>query len=486
LKRLFATILTLFACQLVWAQTDTLMNSLRPDTLPPAVQRMDSIKSDFQSRADSVQQAYQNTAGKLQSQRDRYQHKADSLTTLNLPAGHYTGKVDSLNRELASAQQKATGKLTSLKQDATSKINGLPLTPDMQARAAQLTAGIDGVGLTSASVPGMPALPGSGLNSTLPQVPGMPGGSLPGVDVPGLNNVTDITKNIDGVSEITQQLDGAQQAVGQVTQATEGLKNVDKLAESQAGKVAEVKALQDQAGALPTSPLGSEEQAKQQLVSQARKVAVDHFAGKQEQLKQAMDQMSKYKQKYESVQSIKELPKRPPNAMRGKPFYERLVPGLTLQAQHQGKAWQADFYVSSGYRVSGRITAGIGWNQRWGYNFGTGKFQPGSRIFGPRAYGEFKLKKGFVVRAETEYMNAFVPPRYKTAPQDDGRREWVWGVFTGIKKEYSFIGNVKGNVQLMYNLYDPDSRSPYGDRLIARMGFEYTIKKKTKTGKTKE
>jgi len=73
--------------------------------------------------------------------------------------------------------------------------------------------------------------------------------------------------------------------------------------------------------------LGSEEQAKQQLVSQARKVAVDHFAGKQEQLKQAMDQMSKYKQKYESVQSIEELPKRPPHAMRGKPFYERLVPG---------------------------------------------------------------------------------------------------------------------------------------------------------------
>ena len=62
--------------------------------------------------------------------------------------------------------------------------------------------------------------------------------------------------------------------------------------------MAEVKALQDQAGALPAIPLGSEEQAKQQLIGQARKVVVDHFAGKQEQLKQAMDQMSKYKQKY--------------------------------------------------------------------------------------------------------------------------------------------------------------------------------------------
>lgn len=494
MKRLLAILLALFAFHVSSAQidtlntvvkTDSLKKLIRTDSLPPVGQRLDSIQNNFQSRADSVNRAYQNTAGKIQSLRDSYQHKADSLTKLNLPAGKYTGKVDSLNNELVSARQKATGKISSLKQEATGKINALPLTPDLQARAAQLTSNINGANLSSLSAPGMPSLPG-GLNGGLPQLPNVPNADLPGVpgaDVPGLNGVGDVTKNIEGVSSVTKEIESVQQAGGQITQAAQDVKQVDKLAESQAGKVAEVKALQDQAGNLPANPLGSEKEAKEQLVSQARKVAVDHFAGKQEQLKQAMDKMSKYKQKYQSVQSIKDLPKRPPNAMKGKPFYERLVPGLSLQAQHQSKDWQADFYLSAGYRISGRITAGLGWNQRWGYDFGSGKFEPGTRIFGPRAYGEFKLKKGFVLRGETEFMNAYVPPVYATSPQDNGRREWVWGVLTGIKKEYTFIGNVRGNVQLLYNLYDPHSKSPYGDRLIARMGFEYTIKKKPKDNK---
>lgn len=475
LKRLLATLFALLCCQVLFAQTDTLQNLIKPDSLPAVAQRLDSIQSNFQGRADSVQQAYTETTGKLQSLRDQYQHKADSLTALKLPADHYTGKVDSLNRTLADTQQKATAKLSALKQEATGKVNALTLTPDLQARAAQLTGSIDGVNLPGVSAPGMPALPG-GLNATLPTLPGAE--NMGGLgNVPGLEGVKDVTKNLEGVSAVTQQAESLQQSAGQITEAAGNVQQVDKLAESQAGKLTEVKALQEQAGNLPANPLGGEEQAKEQLMSQARKVAVDHFAGKQEQLKQAMDQMAKYKQKYGSVQSIKDLPKRPPNAMKGRPFRERLVPGITLQVQHEDATWQADFYASAGYRISGRITAGLGWNQRWGYNFDNGKFRPGTRIFGPRAYGEFKLKKGFVLRGETEYMNAFVPPQY-TATQDNGRREWVWGLFSGLKKEYNFIGNVRGNVQLLYNLYDPHNKSPYGDRLIARMGFEYTIKKR--------
>lgn len=498
MKRLLAILLALFAFQISFAQidtlntpikTDTLKNLIHTDSLPPVAQRLDSIQNNFQSKSDSVNRAYQNTASEIQSQRDRYQHTADSLTQLNLPAGKYTGKVDSLNNELASTQQKATGKISSLQKEATGKINSLPLTPDMQERAAQLTSSINDSNLSSLSAPGgMPSLSGGVPGANLPQLPGAPNAELPGVsgaNVPAVKGVGDVTKNIEGVSSVTNEIQSVQEAGGQITQATQDVKQIDNLAESQAGKVAEVKALQDQAGSLPANPLGSEKETKEQLVSQARKAAVDHFAGKQEQLKQAMDKMSKYKQKYESVQSIKDLPKRPPNAMKGKRFYERLVPGLTLQAQHQSKDWQADFYLSAGYRLSGRFTAGLGWNQRWGYDFGSGKFEPGARIFGPRAYGEFKLKKGFVLRGETEMMNAYVPPVYATSLQDNGRREWVWGILTGIKKEYSFIGNVRGNVQLLYNLYDPHSKSPYGDRLIARMGFEYTIKKKKSKDKNK-
>ena len=99
----------------------------------------------------------------------------------------------------------------------------------------------------------------------------------------------------------------------------------------------------------------------------AKEKAIDHFAGKQEQLKAAMDKMAKYKQKYSSVSSIKDLPKRPPNAMKGKPLVERLVPGLFFQFQQKNYNL-FDFNPYLGYKLSGRFTSGLGWNQRYAYD----------------------------------------------------------------------------------------------------------------------
>ena len=79
-------------------------------------------------------------------------------------------------------------------------------------------------------------------------------------------------------------------------------------------------------------------------------------------------------------------------------------------------------------------------------------------------------------------MNTFVPttvgtPFYGT---NEARREWVWSVFAGFKKDYTFYKKIKGNVQVLYNLYDDHDNSPYVDRLNVRMGFEVGMKKKRK------
>ncbi|NJM27009.1 MAG: hypothetical protein HC859_17590 [Bacteroidia bacterium] len=74
-------------------------------------------------------------------------------------------------------------------------------------------------------------------------------------------------------------------------------------------------------------------------------------------------------------------------------------------------------------------------------------------------------------------MNTFVPPKFRTGPTE-GNREWVPGFFTGIKKDYKFLKHVRGNVQIMYNLYDPHYKSPYADKLNMRIGFEFPQKKK--------
>jgi hypothetical protein len=163
--------------------------------------------------------------------------------------------------------------------------------------------------------------------------------------------------------------------------------------------------------------------------------------------------------------------------MKGKPLIERLVPGLYFQ--YQQKNYNLfDFNLYAGYRISGRFTSGLGWNQRYAYD--RRKHEWNSKqggIYGPRAYVDFKLGKGFIAHLETEVMNTFVPSTLRTVT-DIGHREWVWGMMTGMKKEYKIYKNLKGTVLLQYNLFNPKFKAPYVDRLNSRIGFEYILKKK--------
>jgi len=215
---------------------------------------------------------------------------------------------------------------------------------------------------------------------------------------------------------------------------------------------------------------------KSVVKQQVRQVAINHFAGKEEQLKQAMETISKYKNKYSSLNSLEDIKKRRPNEMKGKPFIERFVPGISLQIQKKGDDFMVDFNAYAGYRFTGKLNAGVGWNQRIAYNTNYNGFNPDARIFGPRIFSEYALWKGFSPRAELEVMNTNVPIITTTDPLE---REWVWGAFIGLKKEYSFVKNIKGTVLIMTRLFNPDHKSPYADVLNVRFGFEFPMKKKT-------
>jgi hypothetical protein len=118
---------------------------------------------------------------------------------------------------------------------------------------------------------------------------------------------------------------------------------------------------------------------------------------------------------------------------------------------------------------------GRGWNHRIAYDFNRGKFNLDMCIYGPRSYGEFRIKKGFSGRLEVDVMNTpvRVPPS-----QDFATKEWVWGAMAGMKKEYRISKSLRGNAQVLYNLFNPHYKSPYTDRLNMRIGIEYKISKK--------
>jgi hypothetical protein len=233
-----------------------------------------------------------------------------------------------------------------------------------------------------------------------------------------------------------------------------------------------------------TMPAQDPAAMKKQLVQEAQKQAVNHFAGKEDVLRQAMNKMSKLKTKYESLNSLSEATKKRPNAMRGKPFRERLVPGIALQVQKKGDNIYIDFNPYAGYRFSGRITAGLSWNQRIGYNTDYDRFTSAGRIFGPRAFGEFRLNTGFVPRAEFEYMNTWIPPHSQHIVTDVRHRAWIPAAFVGMKKEYKFMKGVKGHAMIMLRVFNYQHKSPYNDVLNMRVGFEFSLNAKTTKIKT--
>jgi len=473
---------------------DGLKNSILTDTIASINRHLDSIQYNLNSKVDNITHSYTKVLTKIQSSAEHYQRKIDSLQSLKLPTDEYKAKMDSLSQKLTSVQQDLSNRIEGIKQKATEKIKSIQYPPELEDKVSKLTNSIGNLNIKTIEARLPVNLNLDKLNDLKNSLPLNGLQNLTNVDVPGLPKVNGLDQNdlvpeikteikdIKGLNEVSNVNGQAVAVQEKVNAATKDLNpnSIDKLAESRASQLKEVKALQETSTQLPLNPAKSEEEMMAQLKEQARKVAVDHFAGKEEQLKAAMQKMSKYKTKYSSIKNISEITKKPPNAMKGKAFIERIVPGIGIQMHKKGDDLMVDFNPYVGYRVTGRITAGPGWNQRVAYNMDHRLFSPGARIFGPRLFGEFKLGKGFSPRAEVEVMNTKIPPSTITPAIDPESREWVWGAFVGIKKEYKIFKRVKGTAYVMTRLFDPNHKSPYADVLNVRFGFEFPMKKKLK------
>ena len=66
-------------------------------------------------------------------------------------------------------------------------------------------------------------------------------------------------------------------------------------------------------------------------------------------------------------------------------------------------------------------------------------------------------------------MVDFIPYAGKTYTPtvDPYQREWVWGAFMGLKKDYRITAMV------MMRLFNSDDKSPYRDVVNVRFGFEF-------------
>lgn len=495
-----------FAVQSSYAQMDTVF--YKPDsTLAEVHQKLNSLGAKPSAAVDSINQITSSLHytvdtlapdvtrynQKLDSITNRIQFKIDSLSSLGQPTAIYTRLLDSLRQSNPlQTLEKAEVKINQVNQKINQPINKVENMVNEKLNLMRSEGGAD------ANLPGNLDLPGAegqlpggaapNLNSELP------GGTknnlnlnapeLPNLKekLPGGDELSQVQQTLGQVGEVTGQVQGYSADVKNI--ASGNLEQVEQLPqtlEQQAMKLDELQGFQEQTEALDgvkdMASVGNDPEAlKEQAIQQLPKLAKNHFAGQEAVLKQAMDKVSKYKSKYSELTSLKDVPKRRPNEMRGKPSVERLVPGITFQVQNSERVL-LDYSPSLGFRISGRLTAGLGWNER----VGIGKklrFTRADRIYGPRTYVSFRWKKGISFRADVEQLHTYMPPTLGGTGSDPDRHDWVWSVFLGIKKDYQFMKGVKGNFQFMYNLYDDRDSSPYLSRFNIRFGFEFPLKKR--------
>lgn len=445
-----------------------------PDTLVGRnLEKLDSIQFQAKALFDDLKSSYDSITSVADNASSTLQQQIDDLNSLDLQTHKLTSKLDSIAQWKNAQLRKVDEKVQGLKAKVDEQINSLALPDELKAKTSAFASEIDRLDITLPET----AFPQLELPDDLPGVDGLDN-PLSGLTV----DLPDVDIDAADLGEVGEQVNEYTNAVTDVI--PENIDDIPSALETHATDALEIDGVQEQIGEVTeltgkTGQLSNGEYVREQVKNEVQQQAFDHFAGKQEQLEKAMETMSEYKRKYEDIQSVAELPRKVPNAMRGKPFVERLVPGIAIQIQRQD-AWLFDFNPYVGYRVSGRLMAGLGWNQRIAYNFDEGGFTHSQMIFGPRLYGEFLIAKGFSARLEGEYMKTQVPSQFSSGQTDEKGREWVFSTMAGLKKDYRILEGVKGTAMLLYNLYDPRHRSPYGDKLNVRFGFEFSLKKREK------
>lgn len=421
--------------------------------------QLDSIRKHVASRVATIKGSYDSISNVANEQTTHIQAAIDSLQRLNQPARWLEDRIDSIRQWKDERISVLTDKLEQLRSSVTERVGALGLPPALEVKGRDLKMALEE------------------LDVSIPETD-VAGFALPNIDHSLDAGLPDIAGTDLGIEEV--HIKGLEERLSAVPANVE---DASALAEEEVGKLVDVSGVGKELGSVEelkqAAVLPDEQATKEAIVQEVRKQAVDHFQGKEEQLKKAMETLAKYKQKYSKLEGLDQIPKKRSNPMRGMKFLERIVPGVALQV-HRKNAWMVDFNLYAGYRFNGRLRGGVGWNQRVAYDADLYRFDPDLRVFGPRLFTEFEAGRGFSARLEPEYMNTRIPPRFAAGQPDPNVRQWVYSTIAGIKKEYRFIGNVRGTMLLLYNLHDREHRSPYADKLMVRFGFELGSRRKVK------
>ncbi len=433
---------------------------------------------------------------KYDAQKAKIKRKMDSLRGFSLPTSQLQNKLNKLQRKQTALLNEVKERQAALHTKIAKRYSDWRTSVGTNLKLDSF-----GIKMPNTKLPGLPngqvpmtnlKVPGTKLslpqNSKLPGIPPMP--ALGQQDFSSLKMSKEL-KKIGGSLSLpnTAQLKQWESQVPALKELSSlkaqgasyrnALKEPDKAIDNAVGSINEVSALKkelttaDQLKTNEAVQLAQNMKDPEKMQAQAGKMAVDHFAGKEQQLNEAMLSMNRYKKKYESLPSLEDAKKSfwPRNGLRGASFRERFRPGFNLGFRTSKDTIVFDLFPTVSYRISGRIEAGVGGTYRirvltkpYGID------RHASNTWGGSAFLIVKTFKATFLRLEADAN----PYRKTSAIDGTTVQSWRWTYLSGLQVNFSISDNLSGNVQTLYS-FDHKLKDGFPDRLIMRLGVQYKL-----------
>lgn len=447
--------------------------------------RHDSLKSD------SLQEWYRRQQNRIkhfpQSKKEK-QHQLDTLrtsfekkkTALNEEREAHLENVQQARKKMetrvAGWKQKLKSGLSpldSLSGDAGSTLNekaisGLPpqqtdipelKTPNLKLPATDPLAlpNAELGDFSQASLPNaeIPSLDGLQQNISIPELEQFE---------KGLKEVKELEQHSASLKKYKTGIDSLEREQAEKlieNEVTQQVKNVDEVKALDQGKsLSEAEIEKIRAYERMVKQYQDKDYIEKQMEQKSKTLANDVIAKNAPQVKDAQKRIVKNQKKYKQFSSLSEAKKHPFNSLRGKPFHERFYYGLSLQIQK--KDYQQVFFSPQAYyRITGRLTAGIGFSYRVQYDTKPEyEWITENKLSGGKLFAKIGIAKGFFAHAEYEKLWV------KNKIELQNSQRWM----TGLGRSFRLHKKVKGEALILYNL-SHNSDAIYSNQINIRTGF---------------
>lgn len=186
----------------------------------------------------------------------------------------------------------------------------------------------------------------------------------------------------------------------------------------------------------------------------------------QEKFDQAQSKMAEAKEKFPSLESVEEAPKRY-NPYKGVPFFKRLVFGGNLQVNRQQPA-SGDIALNLTYPLSLRSAIGVS---------GAGRIfvekpkatQTRENAISIRSFVRHTFWRTFYLQGNYEFT------RLQLEDSNDVNlgHQWVQSALIGLGKTFQIRPKIKMNFTVFRDLSHDRNNSPNDQRWVVRVGFDF-------------